>query len=89
MKFQPCLLDFMKSITPTTGYMVSPPYYVPQVYTKRPIQPFKDWLAALDPADAKARTAAEHMAEYNTTFLPAARVNSRKAYNICLLRTHI
>ena len=51
---------------------------------QRPIQPFKDWLAALDPADAKARTAAEHMAEYNTTFLPAARVNSRKAYNILI-----
>ena len=26
----------MKSITPTTGYMVSPPYYVPQVYTMSP-----------------------------------------------------
>ena len=51
---------------------------------QRPIQPFKDWLAALDPAEAKARTAAEHMAEYNTTFLPAARVNSRKAYNILI-----
>ena len=48
------------------------------------ILPLADWIASLDPAARAARTPAEHLVDYNTTYLIDARAASRKVYNILI-----